>query len=182
MGMAVAIPHYTVDDLEHFPHDGNRYELLDGVLLVTPAPGYLHETIVSNVVQALMLAVQVSGHARVFTRGVVSFPPGTQFEPDIMVVPAHVTAVEKWHELRDYWLVVEVYSPSSRVYDHEFKRDNYLRMGVQEVWLVDGVERRVEITREIGRSETVSDAIIWNPPTLDFHVRIELAEIFAGTK
>ncbi|MBC7671775.1 MAG: Uma2 family endonuclease [Polaromonas sp.] len=60
MGMAVAIPHYTVDDLEHFPHDGNRYELLDGVLLVTPAPGYPHETIVSNVVQALMLAVQVS--------------------------------------------------------------------------------------------------------------------------
>ncbi|MBC7671776.1 MAG: Uma2 family endonuclease [Polaromonas sp.] len=112
----------------------------------------------------------------------MSFPPGTQFEPDIMVVPAHATAVKKWHQLRDYWLVVEVYSPSSRVYDHAFKRDNYLRMGVHEVWLVDGVERRVEITREIGRSEMVSDTIIWNPPTLDIQVRIELAEIFAGTK
>ena len=39
MGMAVTIPYYTVEDLERFPRDGNRYELLDGVLLVTPGPG-----------------------------------------------------------------------------------------------------------------------------------------------
>ena len=36
MAMAITVPLYTVDDLEHFPDDGNRYELLDGVLLVTP--------------------------------------------------------------------------------------------------------------------------------------------------
>lgn len=33
MGMAVSVPRYTVDDLDHFPEDGIRYELLDGVLL-----------------------------------------------------------------------------------------------------------------------------------------------------
>ena len=33
----VSVPRYTVDDLDTFPEDGNRYELLDGVLLVTPA-------------------------------------------------------------------------------------------------------------------------------------------------
>jgi len=38
MSMALRVPRYTVDDLEHFPEDGNRCELLDGVLLVTPAP------------------------------------------------------------------------------------------------------------------------------------------------
>jgi hypothetical protein len=36
--MPVSVPRYTVDDLDAFPDDGNRYELLDGVLLVTPAP------------------------------------------------------------------------------------------------------------------------------------------------
>ena len=36
MAMAISVPLYTVDDLEHFPDDGNRYELLDRVLLVTP--------------------------------------------------------------------------------------------------------------------------------------------------
>jgi hypothetical protein len=38
MAMAVQVPLYTVDELQNFPDDGNRYELLDGVLLVTPAP------------------------------------------------------------------------------------------------------------------------------------------------
>ena len=37
MAMAISVPLYTVDDLDGFPRDGNRYELLDGVLLVTPA-------------------------------------------------------------------------------------------------------------------------------------------------
>ena len=38
MAMAITAPHYTIDDLANFPDDGNRYELLDGVLLGTPAP------------------------------------------------------------------------------------------------------------------------------------------------
>lgn len=39
MGMAISVPRYTIDDLERFPDDGNRYEVLDGFLMVTPAPG-----------------------------------------------------------------------------------------------------------------------------------------------
>lgn len=42
MGMAIAIPRYTIEDLESFPDDGNRYELLDGMLLVTPLAGRPH--------------------------------------------------------------------------------------------------------------------------------------------
>jgi hypothetical protein len=38
MAMPVAVPRYTLRDLESFPDDGSRYELLDGVLLVTPPP------------------------------------------------------------------------------------------------------------------------------------------------
>src|ERR1043166_5242305 len=38
MAMSVAVPRYTLEDLESFPDDGNRYELVDGILLVTPAP------------------------------------------------------------------------------------------------------------------------------------------------
>lgn len=180
MGMAATIPYYTVDDLESFPRDGNRYELLDGVLLVTPAPGNEHQLIVSRLTLALGIAVQTPGHAFVFASGGVSFPPRTQLEPDILVVPAQYPVRKKWQELRDFWLAVEVYSRSSRKYDRDFKRDNYHRLGVKEVWLVDKVTRSVEISRTIGRSETVSDTIIWQPPTLDSDVRIELDRIFEG--
>jgi hypothetical protein len=48
MAMAIMVPHYTVDDLATFPNDGNRYELLDGVLLVTPAPNTAHQVIATR--------------------------------------------------------------------------------------------------------------------------------------
>ena len=52
--MALTIPHYTVADLEHFPDDGNRYELLDGVLLVTPAPHAAHQLLAMRLGHILM--------------------------------------------------------------------------------------------------------------------------------
>lgn len=180
MGMAATIPYYTVDDLDRFPRDGNRYELLDGVLLVTPAPGTPHQLIVSRMMSVLLPAVQDPGHAFVLAPGVVSFPPGTQLEPDILVTPARFPVSERWSDVRDYWLAVEVYSRSSRIYDHDFKRDNYLKLGVKEVWLVDRVARSVEVSRELGASDVVNDVIVWRPSGLDVEVRVDLHAVFAG--
>ena len=180
MGMAATIPYYTVDDLERFPRDGNRYELLDGVLLVTPAPGGPHQLVVSRILSVLLPAVQVPGHAFVFAPGAVSIPPRTQLEPDILVVPAEYPVRQQWPSACERWLAVEVYSRSSRIYDHDFKRDNYLKLGVEEVWLVDWRNRSVEISRTLGASETVHDFIIWRPPVLDVDVRIDLNDVFFG--
>ncbi len=180
MGMAASIPYYTVNDLDHFPHDGNRYEVLDGVLLVTPAPGNPHQIVISRLATQLANAVQTPGHAFVTAPGAVSFPPRTQLEPDILVTAARYPIRERWKDVRDYWLAVEVFSRSSRVYDRDFKRDNYHRLGVPEVWLVDRESHSVEISTAVGTSEHVSDVITWRPATLDVEVRIELADIFAG--
>ena len=54
MAMAISVPRYTLADLERFPDDGSRYELLDGVLSVTPAPSNAHHVIVSRLQLPLM--------------------------------------------------------------------------------------------------------------------------------
>ena len=82
--MAASIPYYSVDDLEHLLRDGNRYEVLDGVLLVTPTPGAVHQVIVARIVTLLSNAVEAPSHAFLFVDGAVSFPPRTQLEPDIL--------------------------------------------------------------------------------------------------
>ena len=180
MGMPATIPYYTVKDLEHFPRDGNRYELLDGVLLVTPAPGSEHQLIASRIAHVFLNALQSPGHAFVYLPGAVSFPPRTQLEPDILVVPARYPVSDAWADTTEHWLAVEILSPSSRVYDREFKRDAYLALGVREVWLVDKTDRSVEVSRVRGSSETVRNTIIWRVPTLGIDVRVDLTEVFAG--
>jgi Uma2 family endonuclease len=51
---------------------------------------------------------------------------------------------------------------------------------VQQVWLVDRMDRSVEICRQRGAAEVVRDTIRWSVPTLDLIVSISLAEVFAG--
>jgi Uma2 family endonuclease len=182
MGMVARIPRYTVSDLERFPNDGNRYELLDGLLLVTPAPNFAHERIISRVAGTLSNAVQRPGHALVLTHGAVRLLPGTQLEPDILVVPDRFPADTRWEAITGHWLAVEVLSRSSRVYDREFKRDAYLDLGVQEVWLFDRRDRSVEVTRSRGETHTVRDAIAWSVPTLDMQVVIDLNAVFGDPR
>ena len=106
--------------------------------------------------------------------------PSGQIRPDILVAAARYPVRERWKDVRDYWLAVEVFSTSSRIYDRDFKRDNYHRLGVPEVWLVDRESRSVEISRAPGVSEVVSDVITWRPEAVDVEIRIDLAAIFLG--
>ena len=177
--MAVSIPFYTVDDLANFPDDGNRYELLDGVLLVTPSPNQEHQVIAARLIHQLLGALVGSG-VRVVGPGGVPRGPKTQLEPDVLVYPSRYPVNSPWSEITEHWLAIEIFSPGSRIYDREFKRDAYLRLGVKEVWLVDADSRSVEISRTPGSSEHASDVIIWRPAAVDVEVRIELADIFAG--
>lgn len=77
-------------------------------------------------------------------------PPNTQLQPDILVYPARYPIDSKWEDIDEHWLAVQVLSRSSRVYDREIKRDAYIALGVQEVWLVDRWSKVVEVTRVRG--------------------------------
>lgn len=180
MGMAVSVPRYTVDDLDRFPDDGHRYELLDGILLVTPAPRAVHQIVTSRLQLTLATALQRPGHAHVVGPGAISVPPRTQLQPDILVYPARVGPTVDWAMITEHWLAVEVLSRTSRIYDREFKRDAYFALGVPQVWLVDIADRSVDVWRTRATHEVVRDAVHWRVPALDVVISIALGELFAG--
>jgi Uma2 family endonuclease len=180
MGMAISVPRFTVDDLDRFPDDGNRYELLDGTLLVTPSPTSAHQIVVNRLVWRISAALVASGLAHVVGPGAIIVRPRTQLQPDILVYPSRFPPDTKWEKVTEHWLAVEVLSRSSRIYDREFKRDAYFALGVREVWLVDRWSKLVEVSRRPGRGKTVRDAIRWRVPSDGVMVTIDLAEVFAG--
>jgi Uma2 family endonuclease len=180
MGMAISIPRYTVEDLERFPDDGNRYELLDGVLLVTPAPNPSHQIVATRLATPIISALVFDGIAHVVAPGAVVRVPNTQLQPDILVYPARFAPTVDWRKITEHWLAVEVLSRSSRVYDREFKRDAYFALGVREVWLVDRRDRYVEVCHEPGPGRMERKAIRWRVPASDLTLLIDLARVFDG--
>jgi Uma2 family endonuclease len=179
MGMAITVPRYTVEDLARFPDDGNRYELLDGVLLVTPGPSNAHQVVAARIASRLAAAVEWTGLAHVVSPGAVIRAPGTHLLPDILVYPRRFPAGTDWTEITGHWLAVEIFSPSSRIYDRDFKRDAYLALGVQQVWLVDTVSQTVFVSSRAGEMREVVDVVRWSPPETDTLVTIDLRAIFA---
>ena len=140
--MPLVVPRYTLQDLDAFPDDGVRYELLDGVLLVTPAPGPLHQLVVSRINASLTRYLGSCNLAYVFSPGVLEVEPNLRLEPDILVIPsgepsAGIGADTRWTAMRRWWLAVEVSGAGSRPYDRDHKTPAYLALGVREVWRVD---------------------------------------------
>ena len=178
MAMAISVPLYTVDDLENFPDDGNRYELLDGVLLVTPQATAPHHIIASRIQWELAASLQKPGLAHVVGPGAVVRRPRTQLQPDILVYPARFSPKTDWRKITEHWLAVEVLSRSSRIYDREFKRDAYFALGLQQVWLVDLRAQSVEVCTGKGKSRVMRDSIRWKIAGAE--VIIDLHEVFTG--
>lgn len=178
MSMAALLLRYTVDDLDSFPDDGNRYELVDGALLVTPAPMPAHELVL------LRIRDQLVGHlgrtALVFTRGAVELRPRNHLEPDLLVFPADQPVARRWSEMHGFWLAVEVSGRHSRRYDRDVKHQAYLRLGVPEVWRVDLLDRCVEVRRTDQLGLTVHrDRLDWRAPGAAAALSLDLAAVFA---
>jgi len=178
MLMPVTLRRFTIDELDRFPDDGNRYELLDGVLFVTPAPLPPHEAILHRLILLLGNHLTPWSEIRMAVRSEVVLAPDNKLEPDIQIYRAG-TIPQTWAKVSDRWLAVEVASRSTRAYDREYKRDAYLALGVREVWLVDPFDRVVRAVNSGEKAEkTLATELIWIPPAPATPLRIELAWLF----
>ena len=182
MGMAISVPRYTLQELEQFPDDGDRHELLDGFLLVTPSPRAVHQRIASRLHVRLVAGVETPGYGCVASPGAISVPPHTQLLPDILVYPARFGPSVDWADVSEHWLAIEVLSRSSRIYDREIKRDAYFALGVKQVWLVDIADRSVVVWGSRATHDIIRDVVRWRAADLDVLVSIDLREIFDGVE
>ena len=135
--MALGLPSgalLTYEDLRDLPDDGRRYELLDGALIVTPAPGGRHQVIVGALYRLLWTARPPGLTVLVSPIDFVPRPESV-LQPDVVVVDED--EADQPRLTRPPVLVVEVISPSSRSVDLGAKRYAYATAGVPNYWVVD---------------------------------------------
>jgi len=183
--MAMPAPHsteWTVEMVRALPDDGNRYEVIDGELFVTPAPSRVHQRAVRELV--LRIEPYVREHAlgeTIFAPAdVIVFGPRKFVQPDLFVLPfVDGAPASSWAEVGRLLLAVEVVSPSTARTDRSRKRDLYLEKGVPEYWIVDADARVVERWRPDGSAvETVAETLEWQPDRFIEALAIDLPRYF----
>jgi Uma2 family endonuclease len=131
---------WTVADLDQLPDDGLQYELLDGMLLVTPAPVVPHQRVVARM--HLLLAAACPPGLEVFFAPLDWRPDlRTSLQPDLLVVRKE--DLEYANIRKPLALAVEVLSPSTRRKDLVYKRSKYEDCAVASYWVIDPEEPSV---------------------------------------
>lgn len=147
--MATTVERFTYDDLESIPQEreGDRHELIDGELVVTPSPMPSHQFVSENISNVLGQFVRERNLGRIAYAPIdVRLTPDNVLIPDIIFIARerkHVVGPKTVDAPPD--LVVEILSPGTRRRDQTTKRDLYARFGVREYWIVDLVERTVMV-------------------------------------
>jgi Uma2 family endonuclease len=146
----------TVEDLQSMPEDEFRYELDDGMLIVSPAPAPRHQLAATRLA-AILMAACPDDLAVVIGIGVNL----TKFQhrvPDVAVVRGD--AVDEYYYEKPPLLAVEVASPRTRLYDRNRKKDVYEAFGIPSYWIVEpdrAKPRLIALVLRDGRYEQVAD-------------------------
>ena len=171
---------WTVDQVRALPDDGNRYEVIDGELLVTPAPSWLHQ----QAAMEFLFLVRPYAHRCALDCYIapaeVAFSPRRSVEPDLFVVPRmDGRRATHFEEVQRLVLAVEVISPSSARADRYRKRHLYQSEDVPEYWIVDPDARFVERWRPGDDApEILVESLAWTPQEDVEPLVIDLAALF----
>jgi Uma2 family endonuclease len=160
-----------------------RYELVDGELLVTPAPSGRHQRIVLHL--ALLLQPYLTRHRL----GEVRLGPaelrlvsGDRYEPDLFVVPAVGGRLPPSDpDVVRPLLVCEAISPGSSHYDRFTKRRSFQSNTVPEYWIVDGDAKAFEVWRATDERPTlIDDHLTWTPAEASVAFTLDVIAFFAA--
>lgn len=170
------------------PADGNRYEVIEGVLYVTTAPSFFHQWIIRQVFLTLFAQVDGAGTGLTLWSPLGVFMPGCDpVQPDVIVVRAENLGIIHDRRIEGVpALLVEVLSPNNAETDIEVKRKAYARAGVPEYWIARPALRDVLVYTQpdaalgdYAHSDRVDPDAELASPTLP--VRVAIAAFFADS-
>ncbi len=181
-------PRFTSADLEAFPDDGKRYEIIDGELYVAKQPHLYHQIVCTRVASKLQQWSDQSGDGQAVGSPGLIFADDDDVAPDVVWISSRRLATTlapdgKLHAAPE--LIVEVLSPgaANEKRDREAKLKLYSRRGANEYWIVDWRRRRLEIfRREDARlvlSATLSEFDTLTTPLFSTS-GCPVADLFAG--
>jgi len=175
---------FTVSDLEEMPDDGRRYELIDGALLVSPAPGWAHQE--ATIALGVELRQACPANMRVLVAPFAVRPDKfNEVQPDVLV--ARYEDLTEQDLPRAPLLAVEVISPTSRLHDASLKKAVYARLGTPSYWLIDPHPDKPSLTvfelsgGEYAEAGHVTGDRPWDA-TRPFRVRVVPAELVRGLR
>lgn len=158
---------WTYSHYAALPADGRRYEIIEGVLYMAPAPGEAHQSASIRLASYLLTHVEFAGLGRVYPAPFdVELAANVVVQPDVVVVlhanggiitPSHIRGAPD--------LVIEITSPSTATHDRSRKLRAYARAGVMEYWLVDPHAQTVEVLT-LADSEYRSQGVFQGSATL----------------
>lgn len=183
MGMAAAME-YTADMVRDLNYRERgywpRYEVVDGELLVTPAPTKWHYEVADRLELAIRsyLAREMVGRAY-HAPADISWGNRKLVQPDVFVVPLDEARKREWADVRRFLLVAEILSPSTAWRDRNIKRRLYQAQGVPVYWVVDSNAHAVEIWIPADREPRVEhDLLGWHPTGASAPFELELVKLF----
>ena len=183
MAMAAGHTEWTVEMLDALPDDGQRYEIIDGELFVTPAPSDVHQLVVGELLMRLKQYLRRSSLGRAI-HSPADVRRGdhrrNRLQPDVFVVrlidnkrPAYP------FDLGDLLLAAEVESPSNPEYDYHTKRKLYLTAGIPEYWIVSPVARTFARWRSgADPGELLTTRLEWHPAGMTEPFMVDIPEFF----
>ncbi|MBI5562343.1 MAG: Uma2 family endonuclease [Deltaproteobacteria bacterium] len=128
-------------------NDDNRYEVMEGTLMMVPAPNIKHQRISGRIYRVMANFVSNNGLGEVFDAPTdVVLSDDVVVQPDILFISGERAAIIGEQAVMGAPdLVVEISSPSSSFNDSVRKKEIYQRFGVKEYWLVFPEEKAIEI-------------------------------------
>ena len=184
MGMPALSKQYTADMVralnDQLDWRWPRYEVVDGELLVTPAPRTWHQVIVQRLDFALMRYLDSEPVAHGFAAPAdISWGPQKLVQPDLFVIPLEEARTPEWADVRHLLLAIEVLSPGSVRADRVVKRLLYQREGVPLYWVVDADAHAIEVwTPEAREPRIERETLVWHPVGASAPFTLALAELF----